>query len=759
MILHKIMEKYNLHQVVVNERIIAVAKVKIIRSSNAVANAIKKGGAYPSMLFKKWKTGNQSTWPLRIYYDELCTYQLSKENLKTTKEKRKLETKNHEVEAKVAKLELKVEKSSKLLAKERAAHDNSKSKITTLLCKISKLKRGENPDTRRKGSKHFNQLSRMQQHRIKSQMITDCQTTLSFLGLYDIHATKLELYNEMTDTYETMDLVANEYCKVPQKIERITSSDLDDVHMLLFIKDRFNISNSAYHELPLTCSHLPRGSSLIQRMADINAKWNIFLTASGEGVQQRIGDRLSYVIKNMQKKFPDNPCHLTQKVRVKINGDGTNIGKRLHVVIIAFTVIDEGQAAMLSEGIHTIAILKTTESYDDLKTELKDIIKDTENLKSISVDGKNYEIVWYLGGDWKFLASVTGIGAAVGNYPCIWCKCHKDEKHKLATRWSICDSTRGARTVEEITKLAEKKGNAALKFGCKNTPLFKSIPTTHIVIDTLHLFLRITDNLQNLLILSLRTADAIEKKKVFNDGFDHSRYKHMAGYEKFLNEVCKIDFHWFLSKETKELKWRDLTGPEKLRLIANINIPSLLPHHGDKEKIQQIWVDFSHLYKRITIQKDLDEQEIMQIQEEIEKWVALFLDVYVTKHLTPYMHAFLHHIHEFLRLHRNINLFNQQGLEKLNHDSTKSFFSATNQRGVEAFTQLLQKKNRLEYFKDLGCIRKKVSQNCRNCKALGHNIKTCIEKCAACSFSPYCSPMHLIKSRETKQWIPCCQKE
>eukprot|EP00112_Aurelia_sp_Birch-Aquarium-sp1_P020482 Seg5292.1 transcript_id=Seg5292.1/GoldUCD/mRNA.D3Y31 product="hypothetical protein" protein_id=Seg5292.1/GoldUCD/D3Y31 len=164
-----------------------------------------------------------------------------------------------------------------------------------------------------------------------------------------------------------MDLVANKYCKTPHKVERITGRDLDDVHMLLFIKDRFNISNSACHELALTCNQMPKGSSLIQRMADINAKWNIFLTYSGEGVQQRTGDMLSYVIRNMQKTFPDNPCHLTQKVRVKITGDGTNIGRRLHVVIIAFTVIDEGQAAMLSEGNHTIAILKQLKAMMILK--------------------------------------------------------------------------------------------------------------------------------------------------------------------------------------------------------------------------------------------------------------------------------------------------------------------------------------------------------------------------------------------------------
>ena len=42
----------------------------------------------------------------------------------------------------------------------------------------------------------------------------------------------------------------------------------------------------------------------------------------------------------------------------------------------------------------------------------------------------------------------------------------------------------------------------------------------------------------------------------------------MVTYEKFLNETCKIPFQWYVNPETKQLKWRDLTGPEKLRTIS-----------------------------------------------------------------------------------------------------------------------------------------------------------------------------------------------
>ena len=99
------------------------------------------------------------------------------------------------------------------------------------------------------------------------------------------------------------------------------------------------------------------------------------------------------------------------------------------------------------------------------------------------------------------------------------------------------------------------------QFNVKHAPLFPLIPLDHVIIDTLHLSLRICDNLTNLLILQLCKEDAIDKKKAFNEGLDQSKYKHVAGWEKYLNETLKIPFNWFICKENKKLKWQDLTGP------------------------------------------------------------------------------------------------------------------------------------------------------------------------------------------------------
>ena len=45
-------------------------------------------------------------------------------------------------------------------------------------------------------------------------------------------------------------------------------------------------------------------------------------------------------------------------IRVKVSGDGTRIGKRLHVTNFTFTILDEGPEAHTSEGNHILTIVK-----------------------------------------------------------------------------------------------------------------------------------------------------------------------------------------------------------------------------------------------------------------------------------------------------------------------------------------------------------------------------------------------------------------
>ena len=117
------------------------------------------------------------------------------------------------------------------------------------------------------------------------------------------------------------------------------------------------------------------------------------------------------------------------------------------------------------------------------------------------MEGQVHRIQFYLGGDLKFLALVCGFGNANAEHACVWwCKCPKGKFVDMQIQWSITDVIRGARTVKEIVekyKLGKRNKN---RYNCINPPLFPFIPIKQVIIDTLHLFLRISDKLTDLLI-------------------------------------------------------------------------------------------------------------------------------------------------------------------------------------------------------------------------------------------------------------------
>ena len=78
----------------------------------------------------------------------------------------------------------------------------------------------------------------------------------------------------------------------------------------------------------------------------------------------------------------------------------------------------------------------------------------------------------------------------------------------MEKEWSLLDSKLGARTIEENTQLSRKSKK---QFNVSRPPLFPTIPLKNVVIDNLHMFIRVSDVLFNLLIVELKRQDAIEK--------------------------------------------------------------------------------------------------------------------------------------------------------------------------------------------------------------------------------------------------------
>ena len=310
------------------------------------------------------------------------------------------------------------------------------------------------------------------------------------------------MLNQTAGEYATLTLGSD---ILGPELNSVSENDLDIVNMMLLVKDRYDVSSRAYHEMASICKSMPKHYKLKRRIQELNKLWNIQPTPSGTiGVQQSLENRLRLRLLRLLKVAPrDAIFRHTKQIRVKLSGDGTWVGKRLHVVNFTFTIPDEGPMAYSSDGNHVLAILKVPESYESLANALEDIRREVCELKKIEVDANTYEIIYFLGGDWKFLALATGIDSASSKYSCIWCKCPMTERGDLEKKWSISDPAFGARSIKENMTLAALP-KSRKQFNVSHSPLFPTIPLVNVVIDNLHLFLRVADVLINHLIEELR---------------------------------------------------------------------------------------------------------------------------------------------------------------------------------------------------------------------------------------------------------------
>lgn len=102
----------------------------------------------------------------------------------------------------------------------------------------------------------------------------------------------------------------------------------------------------------------------------------------------------------------------------------------------------------------------------------------------------------------KFLAMALGIEAANSTYSCIWYKCPARDCYNITKEWSVTDRTNGsARTIAKIQECAQlKKMKNTEDLKCVHKPThFLCIPIIRVIPDILHLFLRMSDVLTNLL--------------------------------------------------------------------------------------------------------------------------------------------------------------------------------------------------------------------------------------------------------------------
>ena len=348
--------EYGLSRYPITKGVRSLFKAKLWRMGQRLA---KVGSIKRKTILDGWK---ESTWEIQIVAAEVNIELL---RLKEVCEQDLLAEKQTRL-----RLEDNLTASQNSLSKEKSERQQVLSELTSTKCELNRVEKMNeqltksnkrlssevvaqgNPKKRKRSD--ITTVSRQQQWLRRKQLQSDIQQSLLFLEDEGASATSVTLVHTESRHTEVINLQSNASPNSPEQVE----AD-NQMKMVLYVKERFGLSNSAYHEMSMVCRELPRSWKLKDLTAKMNSKWNIEPCPGNDGVQQslesRLKERVSHLLQEGKIKSGDT-------LQVKLSGDGTKVCRKLNVINFTFTLLNEGEIAMSPKGNHTIAIINSTES-------------------------------------------------------------------------------------------------------------------------------------------------------------------------------------------------------------------------------------------------------------------------------------------------------------------------------------------------------------------------------------------------------------
>ena len=175
-------------------------------------------------------------------------------------------------------------------------------KIGSLASQLHKAKHSGFRTTRGPSrTKSSSEYTKRHQRRLKQQRRENCGDSLAWLQTEGYTATELTIRNDQTGDAETIKFDTQALLGE----EEVPEEDLDKLDMTIYIKDRYNISGNAYHEMAQLFKEMPRHYKVKDRIKELNKAWNIKPTPEGTcGVQQSLAERLKarieYLVRTIQ---------------------------------------------------------------------------------------------------------------------------------------------------------------------------------------------------------------------------------------------------------------------------------------------------------------------------------------------------------------------------------------------------------------------------------------------------------------------------
>ena len=194
---------------------------------------------------------------------------LCKEKARLSEEVARLQTEKEELEASASAVKadaIDMERKVHLLESELA---NEKEKVKGLERQVLAEKNVNTPSSmNKKKRKSWDDCSSRQKKRIE-----DIKEKIVKVDDNDFEVTKITLWNKASGETKVVKTPAGH---LQEKENREESSTV--ISQVLYAKDRYGISNTAYHELSMLNPSLPRTNQLNKHTKELNQQWKIDAT-------------------------------------------------------------------------------------------------------------------------------------------------------------------------------------------------------------------------------------------------------------------------------------------------------------------------------------------------------------------------------------------------------------------------------------------------------------------------------------------------
>ena len=471
--------------------------------------------------------------------------------------------------------------------------------------------------------------------------------------------------------------------KEDSSIPNTDKEEDNKLEQVLYLLDKFCASDELYHELTMICDDLPKSYLIKQKRNQLNNICNIEpVPGQYPGAQISFTETLKSHVKELLQTDPSHD--MTEPIKVKISGDGAKMSRSTNFMILSFCLLQTGEKVMSSKANRTIAIVNGPEKYETLKQSFSSAINEINTVLEtgfIEVDGKEIKIEMFLGGDYKFLLMVMGLSSATSTHACLWCLIHKLD------RWDTSKPIEHYQSVEMKRTLAHIKSMLPLKkFSVINQPLF-NIELDHVILDELHLMMRVTDRLTENIISEVMERDSQadiskargEKKGVYLDTLVNTIKG--IGISFSIWEKKNAD-----GKGSGSYDWTSLIGSDKKKLMELL--PAQLEEKDilfpeTKDTVIQLWSDFHDLYKTIS-DYNTNAEQYLDVSQRGKNFINLFCSLadkrikYGKDRVTPYMHTLPYHVPLIIHRFSTMKQFTGQGVEKNNDDAKRIFFQKSN---------------------------------------------------------------------------------